>query len=168
MSLTVLPRPEQPRGQPGMPLPPRPASEAWHGSLPLSASRGPRTGPRTPIHSVVLHRVWISRGLASSQPASLEHSFQEHECCREGPTNPCVPPSAEWPEHGKLKSTMGSVGPVGVSQMPHPRAKAHKPHRGSHICPNISFISVGILLSPWPGPSQPRWDPPGDSPCGLT
>lgn len=59
-------------------------------------------------------------------------------------------------------SSVGFVGPVGVSQMPHPRVKARKPRRGSHklqrhICPNISFISV-TLWPAGPGLSQPRGD----------
>lgn len=98
---------------------------------------------------------------ASLSGARRDGGRAPHSRSREGPTNPCVPPSAEWLEHMKLESPVGSVGPVGVSQMPHPRAKAHKPHCGSHrpqshVCPNVSFIFCGnhAVRLAWPVPTQ--------------
>ena len=168
MSLTVQPRPERPGGQPGTPLPPRPASQAWYGFLAPSGSWGPTQIPGLPSTAWFYIAFGFqgllaphSQPLWSSEGRGPSTSFQEHGCRREGPTNPCVPPSAEWLEHMKLESPVGSVGPVGVSQMPHPRAKAHKPHCGSHrpqshICPNVSFIFCGnhAVRLAWPVPTQ--------------
>lgn len=126
-------------------------------------SRGSCTGPRTAVHRMVSHHVWVSRGLGSLEPVSRELGGTGTEHLIPGAAGgaantPDIPGRRQVPSGlytRSLRVPWALWALRGGSQMPHPRAKAWKPQAAeARLSKHKLYFCDSLARLAWPVPAQ--------------